>query len=448
MTAEVLAMNKEAVSIAADSAATLTGEKIFLTNKIFSLSKKFPIGIMIYNNLQYCGIPWETIIKEYRKKNGNREYDTLVEYSQAFLAYLNNFPITQENLSANNNREFSQFTRSILDEIRKHIYISINCGTKWKKLTDTDIKSIVTNIVDENYNNSISFINTIKNSNRDREINFCQLFPDEFRDNFLESHKDEISNLAIALFERLPIKGSLDKISVIVLNYFFFDYIFSTTTTGVVITGFGETEYFPSYNEFIIYGGFFKELKYVCGRNQEISTDNLASVCAFAQEDVCYGFMEGIFPNNLNFLLKELPSTMKTVIDDSLSILNLSTGIIKAKEREISELVICHLNTFFDKFDYHRGCEHSQKSINIIRHLSKEELSEFVESLVYLTSIKRRVSYDIESVSKPIDVAVISKSEGFIWIKRKHYFTLDKNLAYHLANIEGVRKDYERDETI
>ncbi len=27
-----------------------------------------------------------------------------------------------------------------------------------------------------------------------------------------------------------------------------------------------------------------------------------------------------------------------------------------------------------------------------------------------------------ESVGGPIDVAVISKADGFIWIKRKHYF--------------------------
>ena len=29
---------------------------------------------------------------------------------------------------------------------------------------------------------------------------------------------------------------------------------------------------------------------------------------------------------------------------------------------------------------------------------------------------------DSETVGGPIDVAVISKGDGFIWIKRKHYF--------------------------
>ncbi|MEA1869822.1 MAG: hypothetical protein U9N09_06735 [Euryarchaeota archaeon] len=34
---------------------------------------------------------------------------------------------------------------------------------------------------------------------------------------------------------------------------------------------------------------------------------------------------------------------------------------------------------------------------------------------------------DAETVAGPIDVAVISKGDGFIWIKRKHYFERELN---------------------
>ena len=30
----------------------------------------------------------------------------------------------------------------------------------------------------------------------------------------------------------------------------------------------------------------------------------------------------------------------------------------------------------------------------------------------------------------PVDVAVISKGDGFIWIKRKHYFSPELNIRY------------------
>ncbi len=64
MSAETAIMNKEAIAIAADSAVTLREGKIFTSaNKIFSLSKYHPVGVMIYGNATFMGIPWETMIK-------------------------------------------------------------------------------------------------------------------------------------------------------------------------------------------------------------------------------------------------------------------------------------------------------------------------------------------------------------------------------------------------
>ena len=37
------------------------------------------------------------------------------------------------------------------------------------------------------------------------------------------------------------------------------------------------------------------------------------------------------------------------------------------------------------------------------------------------------MSMDAETVAGPIDVAVISKGDGFIWINRKHYFERELN---------------------
>ena len=59
--------------------------------------------------------------------------------------------------------------------------------------------------------------------------------------------------------------------------------------------------------------------------------------------------------------------------------------------------------------------------------LPKDELAAMAEALVNLTSFKRKVSMQTETVGGPIDVAVISKSDGFIWIKRKHYFEPELN---------------------
>jgi hypothetical protein len=80
---------------------------------------------------------------------------------------------------------------------------------------------------------------------------------------------------------------------------------------------------------------------------------------------------------------------------------------------------------------------HSDPIVEIVNHLPKEELADMAEALVNLTSFKRHVTHHAETVGGPIDVATISRGDGFIWIKRKHYFTPDLNphfIANYLRN--------------
>jgi len=81
MTAEVAVMNKSAVALAADSAAT-SSQKIYNSvNKLFSLSENHPVGVMIYGNSDLMGVPWETLIKVYRESLGNRSEPHLKTYA-------------------------------------------------------------------------------------------------------------------------------------------------------------------------------------------------------------------------------------------------------------------------------------------------------------------------------------------------------------------------------
>lgn len=78
---------------------------------------------------------------------------------------------------------------------------------------------------------------------------------------------------------------------------------------------------------------------------------------------------------------------------------------------------------------------HRQKSfvgpiIQAVASLPKEELALLAEALVKLTSLKRKISLEPETVGEPVDVAVISKGDGFVWIRRKHYFDPALNPAF------------------
>jgi ribosomal protein L3 len=70
--------------------------------------------------------------------------------------------------------------------------------------------------------------------------------------------------------------------------------------------------------------------------------------------------------------------------------------------------------------------------------LPKDELANLAESLVALTSLHRKVSRDLETVGGPIDVAIISKGDGFIWVKRKHYFRPELNAHFQLNYLREI----------
>ena len=68
--------------------------------------------------------------------------------------------------------------------------------------------------------------------------------------------------------------------------------------------------------------------------------------------------------------------------------------------------------------------------MSIVGQLPKEELAEMAEALMNLTSLKRRVTPAAGTVGGPVDVAVISKGDGLVWMKRKHYFAPELNPRY------------------
>jgi hypothetical protein len=74
MTAEIAIFNKSGIALAADSAVTIGKKKVYNSaDKLFSLSKYHPVGIMIYDSASFMRIPWEVIIKEYRRSLGRKE---------------------------------------------------------------------------------------------------------------------------------------------------------------------------------------------------------------------------------------------------------------------------------------------------------------------------------------------------------------------------------------
>ena len=121
-------------------------------------------------------------------------------------------------------------------------------------------------------------------------------------------------------------------------------------------------------------------------------------------------FMEGVNPAVSAFLvqyLRRMFDRLPELIDD-----NKLAGSESTKKRTKDKM---------------KHMEHIDPVLSMVQVLPKDELAAMAEALVNLTAFKRRMTDELETVGGPIDVAVISKGDGLVWVKRKHYFPRELN---------------------
>jgi hypothetical protein len=412
MTAEIAIMNKRAIALATDSAVTIGERNRFYNtaNKLFMLSKFQPVGIMIYNNAEFMGIPWETIIKEYRKELDINIFDNLSDYGEDFIKYLNSQYSIFENYEEN---YYCQVVCPFISEISNTIdnecksLIEIN----QRELNNNEIKGIIHNKIDYYYD----IINNKMNLN-DIPTDLTISIKDGYHEKFEEIMKEilGVENIDVEYVEKL------EHIS----NMIFTKDIFIDGYTGIVIAGFGSKDIFPSLISYVTSGAIKGYLKYKKDKFSQINNEKDYDIIPFAQSDTVNTFLYGISESYLEVIEKSFDKhIIKTLSEMDNSILSeknkaaVKNDLLNKWQLVVQAIVEYSQDHYFIPI------------LKAIRTLPIEELASMAESLVNLTSFKRKVAVDENSytVGGPIDVAVISKGDGFVWIKRKHYFSSEYN---------------------
>jgi hypothetical protein len=245
---------------------------------------------------------------------------------------------------------------------------------------------------------------------------------------FVEEHGSHITILAKEIFG-LHITKTMQTAINRAIYSFYSKAVESDYETGVVVAGFGSAELFPNLVEYTVDGRDTHFTRSWKSNDPKINADDSRKtfIIPFGQTDIFHLFMEGISHESLNFLRIFLKGALddksdrliKEYIDDETKRTTESTK----QRRQNNRLV----TGFLREFREYRSENVVQPVIDVVRVLPKEEMAEMAKALVELTSLRRKVDSGIESVGGPVDVMIISKSDGQIWIKRKHYFDLEIN---------------------
>ncbi|MBI2929061.1 MAG: hypothetical protein HYY24_25640 [Verrucomicrobia bacterium] len=199
-------------------------------------------------------------------------------------------------------------------------------------------------------------------------------------------------------------------------------------TPGVVVAGFGKDDVYPRLQEFTVGGVIENRLRYRLQRHLRIGIDASASILPFAQSEVVAGLIDGMDPGMESLLKKfhdEVFANYPVVLLDHIPNLSDSAKADALRKAKAASGQI--LKKFREEFEHFRRKTLIDPIVATVDILPKDELAAMAEALVSLTSFKRRFSLDAETVGGPVDVAVLSKGDGFVWIKRKHYFKVELN---------------------
>lgn len=419
MSAEIGILNKTCIVLAADSAATISSyKKVYNTaNKLFPLSNYQPIGIMIYNNSTWMGIPFELIIKSYSKYLHDNSFSTLAEYRDDFIKFI------KEN-----------FKKFISDE-QIHEFIEFRLY---------EMLDITSDMCKEAYEEKISSFETEPNDaekNKILEDTFYELIDEvskikeevlpEFTDYKFEEFKLEfkstIDKILPGFYRTIKINKKA-KYTQRIYKSLFHGLIcrFSEEEdfSGIVISGYGLDEIFPTICDIKIGEILSNKLRFEISVPEKISNDQSAFVCPYAQRDMVDTFFRGINPQ----IYDQLTSILVEEFEDTITKINKKHPLITIEElRPYFTEIYQNINSKLTDFSVDNYINPIIKSIGFLR---KEDLIEIAESLINITSIKRKTNSEIQSVGGPIDIAVITKHEGFIWIKRKDLVNRELNSAF------------------
>lgn len=423
MTAEVAILNKTAVALAADSAVTISAgsdqQKIYdSADKLFELSECDPIGVMVNGDLNFMQIPISVLIKMYREDR--KEFARVPEAANSFLEYLSEYGVRAPD--AVKDEYVRMGLRPLFERVKERANEAI-LNRIFSLEPGGDFQAKMAALREEMFLEQLA----VMRNALDRVPDAKFVGTDEFTPT--ERNSTVIAEMANSIFE--------DTSDRIVQNAIDLGLISlkkkgtGPTNTGVIVAGFGKNDLFPTLVPYEVYGVVGDRLKYWEADVVDIDRSGTrAKVLPFAQREMVerflYGLDEGIRRNISSFCRAAVPEIRRKVLDK----LDIDPDSKETLEKDAEDAELAFLDGLRkDSFDAIRS--QSQAEIeDMVEFMPKPEMARMAEALVNLTSIKRRVSRGMETVGGPIDVAVISRSEGFVWVHRKHYFPPELNSRF------------------
>ena len=184
--------------------------------------------------------------------------------------------------------------------------------------------------------------------------------------------------------------------------------------SGVVIAGIGESEPFPALFQYRVGTVAAGKLRYAKVDEARVGAAD-AVVVPFAQRETIDMIIGGIHPRLQDKLIEDVERWMP----------NGKNG--KAKNPERIEKRKKKFASYIREEILQR---YDQPFMGAVSALPRQDLAKMAEALVNLTAFLMHMTADQdETVAEPIDVALLSKCDGFTWVRHKELIRRTENFV-------------------
>ena len=422
MTSEVVLMNNKAVAVAADSVVTVAVDgvprKTYTgVNKLFEISKGQPVAMMIYSNAEIMGLPWKTVINAYKQKSGKRSFPSVQGYADDFFAFLDgNTKLFSEKLQR---EEYAQMLKSLISTIESRTH-SIKAYITSHDVSGgvPDHAALLSMAIGQIYDRV-----SLDEWDEPRENLSC--YPDGFENVIRKKYSDVIDIIIGGFLQRNELPEStvekLNALPYLIISKHYFPQ--SWSYSGIVFAGYGKGQVHPelcSYEVSNVVGGVIKRGDHIFA---QLSNDEPVVIQPFAQDRMIRTLLYGIDPYLESLVVHKTFELVPRIMDQILSSIpgltdeQLETVLDVMKNEDFGDTI----NDFFGSIFQHQAVYHMVPIYSAIQALPDHELANTAEALVNLNSFQQQVSLEIETVGGDIDVALLTPSDGFVWVKHpKH----------------------------
>lgn len=427
MTTEIAVLNRLGIALATDSAVTISGNghvKVFDTaDKLFELSTDFPIAVMINGNMDCIGVPWEILVKDFRLTEGRIQRDTVERWAIDFLHYVQTHTLIDSTvvgkyISAVIENEIEQAQRSVALLVQFSLFESAR-NNRRVKLPDID------ELLEEYLDNRIYDLSTLPLADSVRDLS------DKI---VIDTYVNQIDSTTKTRFKGIDLKPEqVQKLREAIAQRLLRVHP-SQFSTGIVIAGFGATQTFPAVHGFDVEGRVIDRIKYSRQESCSIETSpDGGRVIYFAQTDVIQRLLRGADPRFIrktaDFIAKAVEKAT-SALEQQAQPKGSGKRVAALRKQHLEEIVAAVREEYELVTAPALQQEFSREFDRMIAMMPKQELIELAEALVSITAVERKATSDEGTVGGPVDVAFITKHEGFVWIKRKHYFNASLNPRY------------------